>query len=57
MKIFKYFLSRLKERSTWLGMISIVTALGVSLSSEQSEAIIAAGISVAGLVAVFTKDG
>jgi hypothetical protein len=51
----KYLLDRLGERSTWLGLIGIVTAFGVSLSPEQAEAIIAVGSAVAGAVAVFTK--
>lgn len=57
MKNLLYFLlSRAKERSTWLGLISLATALGLTLSDVQSEAIIAAGMSLAGLLAVFTVD-
>ena len=57
MKNLLYFLlSRAKERSTWLGLISLATALGLTLSDMQSEAIIAAGMSLAGLLAVFTVD-
>ena len=55
-KILKFALERAKERSTWLGMISLLTAVGVALSPEQIEAIATAGIAVAGGVAVFTKD-
>lgn len=51
-----FFLSRAKERSTWLGIISLATALGLTLSEMQSEAVIAAGMSLAGLLAVFTTD-
>lgn len=54
--MFQYILARLKERSTWLGIISIVTVAGVALSPEQSEAIVNAGVAVAGVVAVFTPD-
>lgn len=55
-KFFDFLLARAKERSTWLGIISLVTALGLTLSEMQSEAIIAAGMSLAGVVAVFTTD-
>jgi hypothetical protein len=55
-KLLDFILSRARERSTWLGLISLVTALGLSLGTEASEAIIAAGMSVAGLIAVFTRD-
>jgi len=56
MKIIKYITSRLKERSTWIGLISFVTALGVSLSPEQSQAIVSAGVALASVVAVFSTD-
>ncbi len=55
-KILKFVLERAKERSTWLGIISFVTALGLVLSPEQKEAVITTGMAVAGLVATFTKD-
>lgn len=53
---FAFLLSRAKERSSWLGIISLATALGLTLTEVQSEAIIAAGMSLAGVVAVFTRD-
>lgn len=51
-----YLLNRLKEASTWRGLVGIATAAGVAIEPEQMEAIIAAGLALAGLVAVFTKD-
>jgi len=51
-----FIVARAKERSTWLGLISCATALGLALSTEQQEAIIAAGIGAAGLIAAFTTD-
>lgn len=54
---FLYFVvARLRERSTWLGLISLATALGLVLSQAQQDAIIAAGSAVAGLVAALTPD-
>lgn len=52
----KWVLDRAKERSTWIGLASVLAAAGVALSPELKEAIIATGIAVAGLVAVITKD-
>ena len=52
----RYILSRSRERSTWIGMITVLTATGMALTSEQTEAIASAGMAMAGLVAVFTKD-
>ena len=54
--MFEYILARLKERSTWLGIVSLITVAGVALSPEQSEGIVNAGVAIAGLVAVFTND-
>lgn len=51
-----YFLDRLREPSTWRGILALLTAAGVALSPEQGEAIIAAGLALIGLVGVFTKD-
>lgn len=53
--ILAYLLSRAKERSTWLGLISLVTALGILFTPEQQESVIAAGMALAGLVGAFTK--
>lgn len=55
-KFIDYILGRAKERSTWLGLISVATALGLALDAAQQEAVIAAGMAAAGLVAAFTKD-
>lgn len=55
-KIFGYALMRLRERSTWLGMISLLTALGIVLTPTQQEYVIAAGSALAGLVATLTPD-
>lgn len=55
-KIIPYLLARAKERSTWLGLISMVTALGLALNAAQQDAVIAAGMAAAGLVAAFSKD-
>jgi len=56
MKVLLFVVARLKERSTWWGILGIVTAAGVSLSPEQVEAITAAGVAIGGLILVLTKD-
>ena len=55
-KIFDYALMRLRERSTWLGLVSLLTALGIVLTSAQQEYVIAAGSALAGLIATLTPD-
>jgi hypothetical protein len=49
-------ISALGETSTWRGLISILTALGVVLSPEQAAAIIAGGLALNGLINVFRKE-
>lgn len=51
-----WLFDRLKERSTWLGIASFLTAAGVALSPEQMEAVTATGLAFAGLIATMTKD-
>lgn len=51
----QYLLDRLKEPSTWRGLILLATALGVPISTDAAEYVIAIGIAGAGLVGVVTK--
>ena len=55
-KLLLFLLDRSKERSTWLGVVSLAAALGMVLSPEQKEAIVTAGIALAGMIAAFSKD-
>lgn len=52
----QYIIDRLNEPSTWRGIIGLLSALGVVLSPEQADKIIAAGIALMGLVNVFRKE-
>jgi len=54
--MFTYIFSRLKERSTWLGVIAFATSCGASIATELTESIITVGVSPAGPVGVVTKD-
>ena len=52
----EFILNRGKEASTWRGIVALLTAAGVALSPEQSEAIVALGLAVIGAIGVFTAD-
>ena len=54
--MFKYIINRLTERSTWLGLIALATACGATIEEAMAEQIIAAGMAVAGLIGVVTRD-
>ena len=51
-----YILDRAKEPSTWRGAILFLTAIGVPIAPQLQEAIIAAGLGLAGLIGVITPD-
>jgi hypothetical protein len=53
---FRYLLARLLERSTWLGLVALATAAGVTLQPDQIEGVAAAGLTVGGLLAAFWPD-
>lgn len=52
----QYILDRAKEPSTWRGLILVLTALGIPIAPQLSDAIIATGLAVAGLVGAATPD-
>jgi hypothetical protein len=51
-----YLLARLKERSTWQGLILLATALGVGISPEHAEAIATTGATIVGGIWTLTHD-
>lgn len=51
-----FIVSRLREASTWRGLVALLTATGITLTPEQSDAVIAAGLAVIGVIGVFFKD-
>lgn len=51
-----FILIRLKEKSTWRGILAVATALGVTFSPEQSAQIIALGLALIGTINVFRKE-
>jgi hypothetical protein len=51
-----YILDRVKEPSTWRGAILFLTAIGVPIAPAMGEAIVTAGLGLAGLIGMFTSD-
>ena len=47
---------RLKERSTWLGIITLASIAGLNVSAEQKELIISIGTALGALVMTFSAD-
>lgn len=52
-----WILTRAREPSTWRGLIWLLTVAGISLDSEQTEAVVVAGMALAGLLGVFLPEG
>ena len=51
-----YILAQLNQSSTWRGLTLVATASGIGVKPEHSEAITAAGLLVAGLIATLFPD-
>lgn len=49
-----YILARMKEPSTWRGVIYVLTAIGVPIAPAVADSIIAVGLALAGLISVAT---
>lgn len=54
--VIDYISNRLREESTWRGLILLVTAAGIQLSPEQQGAILAAGLALVGCINTFKKQ-
>lgn len=54
--LIQYILARLRERSTWLGLIGLATACGLVLTPDQTAAVVGIGSALAGALASFTPD-
>lgn len=51
-----YVLERLKEASTWRGIVLLLTAAGVPLAPGVADLIISAGLALTGLIGALTPD-
>lgn len=52
----QYLLDRMKEPSTWRGLVLVVTSCGIALKPDQIEAISFIGLFIAGLLGAATPD-
>ena len=52
----QYLVERMKEPSTWRGIILLLTAAGVPIAPELQTVIISAGLGLAGLIGAITPD-
>ena len=52
----KFIFKRLREASTWRGIMALVTATGIALNPEQIEAFIVVGMGIMGLIGAFFPD-
>ena len=52
----QYLLDRMKEPSTWRGLILVVTSFGIKLSPDQIEAITFTGLLLAGFLGAALPD-
>lgn len=51
-----WLLKRAKEPSTWRGLVWLLTVAGMTLSPDQIEAVVMAGMALAGLLGVFLPE-
>lgn len=51
-----YLIARVKEPSTWRGLVLLLTAAGVPMAPALAESIITVGLAVAGLIGVATPN-
>ena len=52
----KYIVDRLKEPSSWRGLVMIATAFGVAVNPDLLAAIVSAGTGIAGVIGFAFKD-
>jgi hypothetical protein len=54
-KLKQYVLARLQEKSTWLGLITVISALGVTISPDQAINIATSAAALAGTLVAATE--
>lgn len=52
----EFLYERLREPSTWRGLIAMLTSLGVVLDPDQIELIIPVGVGIIGVIGTFVPD-
>jgi len=56
MKAIEWILNRLREPSTWRGLVGGLSLVGVKLAPSQADSIITAGVAIIAAIEVFKKD-
>ncbi len=51
-----WLFSRLKERSTWLGLLGVAAGFGLGIEPDLAKEIVGIGTALAGLLAMLTAD-
>ena len=51
-----YILERLKEPSTWRGIVLLLTAAGVPMAPGVADLVVAVGLAVAGMIGTVMPD-
>ncbi len=51
-----FIIERLGETSTWRGVVSVLTGVGIKIRPDLSEYIISIGLSLIGIVNIFRKE-
>ena len=52
----QYIIDRMKEASTWRGIVMLLTAAGIPIAPEMQSLIISAGLALAGLIGAVVPD-
>ena len=52
----QWLIDRAQERSTWIGLVTMLSAFGVVLRPELQGAIVTGGAALGGLIACITAD-
>lgn len=54
--ITEFLVPRLRERSTYVGLVGILTAFGIAVEPEYLEAALAIGTAISSVILIVTKD-
>lgn len=54
--IINYIVGRMKERSTWLGLVGVLASFGIAIEPAMAEAIAGVGIAAASVLMIVFKD-
>ena len=51
-----FLIARLKEHSTWRGIVAIAAILGVNISPEMQQGIIGVAVALLGVIEIFRAE-